>query len=49
MTPARAIAPPASSTGPGTWPSHTSAMMIAAAGTRYRLVVTRPTSIRAMA
>ena len=31
-TPASAIAPPASSTGPGTWPSQTSEITIAAAG-----------------
>ena len=42
-TPASAMAPPASSTGPGTCPSQTSEMRIAAAGTRYKLVVTRPT------
>jgi hypothetical protein len=49
ITPPSATAPPASSTGPGTWPSHTSEIPIAAAGTRYRLRVARPTSIRAIA
>ena len=48
-TPASAIAPPISSAGPGTWPSQTNEIPIAAAGTRYRLTVTRPTSVRAMA
>lgn len=48
-TPASAIAPPISSAGPGISPSQTSEIPIAAAGTRYRLTVTRPTSIRAMA
>jgi hypothetical protein len=49
MTPASAMAPPPSSIGPGTRPSQAGEMTMAAAGTRYRLVVTRPTSIRAMA
>jgi hypothetical protein len=49
MTPPSATAPPASSTGPGTCLSHTREIPIAVAGTRYRLSVARPTSIRAIA
>ena len=48
-TPASAITPPISSAGPGISPSQTSEIPIAAAGTRYKLTVTRPTSVRAMA